>query len=191
MHLFILQNHQIKDRLFLRQWSSTLAQLKSPCVIMYEVENPEIEALRFVGKRLAALLNEAMIPAVACTGDQKSIFTMDKNEKLILNNIKLNELLSQAQCVVLGALVSTTNGTVRLQPNQYLPVFTASGEFTDRHVFVQHELSPLGTPRRHIVDPHEIEELMQLYVEEKDTLDLAMYCLPCIVSGPRNFHALP
>jgi hypothetical protein len=191
MHLFVLQNHQIKDRLFLRQWSSALVDLKSPFVITYEVENPEIEALRFVGKRLAAIMNEAMIPAVACTGDQKSIFTLDETENLIFNKIKLGEILTQAQCIVLGSIVSTSNGTVRLLPNQYLPVLMASGVFTKRHIFVQHELSPLGTPRRQVADRNEVEELMRLFIEEKDTLDLATYCLPCIVSGPRNFHAIP
>lgn len=187
MRLFFLQLPNLQDQLFMRQWSNQLAKGKEPCLIVYGWPESTVEEIKFAGKRLAALLNEAMVPAISCTGDQKALFSVKPTDELTFNELYLESLFRQASCVVFGVLVAFNQKYRALPPADYLKVLSKSMLFTKKHLFVRNGLSPLANPARVLTKTDEVFDLIRLFPEERTVLELALQCLPCTVSNAQNF----
>ncbi len=141
---------------------------------------------RMTTKRVSALLSEASTFNRAFTGDQRGL-VQEKNGELTLDRARLEPLLDHVQTLVLGPLLLRDGQPGLADPMALLTALRHWLELESVILFTDNPLSPLAAKKPVISQPEDRDRWLNVYDEERESIDRAWLLRPAQLCSPVNF----
>lgn len=187
MILIYIHSLALHDEIFLQEFSNTFKNLKEKTLILHGFhENESKESIWFQTKRLSAHLSEMMITNNAFSGEMRDLIKLNNNE-VVFDSKKINKLFEIVQVVILNSVVKVNDKLEKINIENVVKSSTQFWDFSQKLVFTQNPLSPLGNSIYKIENEQDKEAILKVYPEESETINLAYDLKPSFICSSKNY----
>lgn len=184
--LVYLSGKNVQDDIFLKDLSASFSW-KRPVIIIHDSQHSEPADISFQTKRISGHLSEALVANVPVSGNQRGLLKLEGSKYSIRKDL-LQQWFQMAPALVTNALLDS-GGKADLM--LLLSDLKEQLSVQELILFPDNPLSPLGAMAERIESKTRIAELLNLYPEEQNVLNLAEALLPVHIRTARVYTRDP
>ncbi len=185
MNLIYLSYANLKDRLFVRDFVSSF-KFSTPTLVFHDKFGDTSEDAIFVTKRISALLSECLVHNHAFSASQRDFFFWEDGI-LKANSLKIQKLLSPIPVLILSPVVKQDGKETLTEALDMVLVAKSIFDIPHITVFTDNALSPLASGKNIVRNQEDMEALLKLYEEERESIHRAFLLRPSKICGVRNY----
>lgn len=187
MKLIYLTEANLKDRLFIKDLVHNYKfSLDENVVMAHAPFGGTVRDTRFVTKRISTLLSETLVYNNAFNVEQRGLVKPVAGG-LAVNVGLIEQLVAPIHLVILGPVAAGADGPELIDPLALVEALRHQLSVDEVIVFTSNPLSPLGRKNTLIEQRQQVEELAQVYDEEKEALELAYRLRPARLASPVTY----
>jgi hypothetical protein len=179
------------DRLFLKSFYDNFQQWQKPAIVLHDYLQPSPENVKFVSKRISAQLSENLITNIPISCGTKNAMFVGENQELNLNESIIKKFLETVSVIILNPVISNQAEEKLIEPLQILEVWRKRNPLMPFIFFPKNSLTPLARSKISFSaneNRDKLEELLIIYPEEKNVLELSFRFAPSFLASCSNFY---
>jgi hypothetical protein len=191
LHLFYLSRPNLMDRLFLKSFYDNFQRWQKPAIVFHEYIEPNPENAKFLSKRISAQLSENLITNIPISCGTKNAMFVEENQELNLNESVIEKFLETVSVVILNPVVGSQAEEKLIEPLQALKLWRKHNPVMPFIFFPENPLTPLTRSKISFganEKRDKLEELLIIYPEEKNALELSFRFAPSFLASSSNFY---
>jgi hypothetical protein len=179
------------DRLFLKSFYDNFQRWQKPAIILHEYLEPTPEKVKFLSKRISAQLSENLITNIPLSCGTKNAMFVAENQELNFNQSVIEKFLETVSAIILNPVVGSLAEEKLIEPLQVLNVWRKYNPLMPFVFFPENPLTPLTRSKISFSvneKSDKLEELLTIYPEEKNVLELSFRLAPSFLASSNNFY---